>query len=161
MINITTDRPSDVFRGDLQGSYGNYDAVILKGTVSGPITSNLYAGVTFASTSRDGYVLNTFNGRKLDGVDRRGGRLQLVWKSPAGLNFYWTADHTANNTDFALTQLAPPYAGNGLPFASLQSRFRTSLDQSNEKSAAHDRFVPDRRLHVCGRRTDADERDRL
>lgn len=132
VINIITDRPADALRADLQGSYGNYDAVILKGAVSGPLTGNLFAGVTLSSTSRDGYVLNTFNGRKLDGVNRRGGRVQLVWNSPAGLNFYWTADHTANNTDFALTQLAPPYAGSGAPYGALQSRLRTSLDASNE-----------------------------
>lgn len=133
VINVITERPTSEFRGQLQGSYGNYNAVILKGTVSGALASNLFAGVTLSSTTRDGYVRNLFNGQRLDDVRRRGGRLQLVWEPIADLNVYWTADRTANNSDFALTQLAPPFAGNGLPYAGLNSRLRTSQDQSNQQ----------------------------
>ena len=131
VINIITEKPSDEFKGQLRGSYGNYNALFLKGTVSGPLTDNLFAGISLSSSTRDGYVLNLFDGRKLDDVNRRGGRLQLVWKSPAGLNVYWTADHTSSNVDFALTQLAPPFVGSGAPYANVNSRFVTSLDQSN------------------------------
>ncbi len=133
VINILTERPSDEFRGQFQGSYGNYEALILKGTVSGPLASNLFAGITLSTTTRDGYVYNAFDGQKLDDVKRRGGRLQLVWQPSPDLSFYWTADHTANNSSFALTQLAPPFAGTGLPYAGLNTRLRTSLDQSNQQ----------------------------
>ncbi len=131
VINIITDKPSDQFKAQFRGSYGNYNAVMLKGSVSGPLTDNLFAGVTLSSTTRDGYVLNVFDGRLLDNVNRRGGRLQLRWDSPAGIDFYWTADHTTSNVDFALTQLAAPFVGSGAPYANVNSRFVTSLDQSN------------------------------
>lgn len=131
VINIITEKPSDTFKGQFRGSYGNYNALVLKGTVSGPLTGNLFAGITLSANTRDGYVRNLFDNRKLDDNDRRGGRLQLVWNSPAAINFYWTADHSTNTVDFALTQLVPPFAGSGLPYAGVNSRFVTSLDQSN------------------------------
>lgn len=128
VINIITEKPSDTLRGMFDGSYGNYNAVNIKGSVSGPLTANLFAGVTLAATQRDGYIHNLFDGRKLQNVNRRGGRLQLVWNAPFAAKFYWTADRTVSDGDLIFTQLAPPYTGNAAPYGAVSTRFNVSFN---------------------------------
>jgi iron complex outermembrane recepter protein len=131
VINVVTARPGSERAGFVDATLGNYDALVLKGGISGPLGENFAAGITFASTTRDGYVRNLFDNRKLNDVSRRGARLQLTWDAPFGAEFYWTADTTTNTSDFALTQLAAPFAGTSAPFGSVNSRLVTSQDQSN------------------------------
>ncbi len=127
VINIITEKPSDTFKGLVNGSYGNYNAFNLKGSVSGPLADNLFVGVTLAATQRDGYINNLFDGRKLQNVNRRGGRLQLVWNAPFA-KFYWTLDRTVSDGDLIFTQLAPPYTGNAAPYGAVSTRFNVSFN---------------------------------
>lgn len=131
VINITTKRPSETTEGEVKASYGNYDAVELSGSFSGPITDNLFAGVMVAGAHRDGYIYNVVDQRKLQNVARRGGRVQLLWKAPFGADFYWTADRTTNNADLVLGQTAPPFTGIAAPYGDLTNRFQVAFDQEN------------------------------
>jgi iron complex outermembrane receptor protein len=59
-LNIRTRAPSDEFEGELRGSYGNYDALRVDGSVSGPINDMLSGRLAFHHSNRDGYGDNNF-----------------------------------------------------------------------------------------------------
>jgi iron complex outermembrane recepter protein len=136
VINITTSKPTDEFRGEFSSSYGNYNAVVLKGDVSGPLTSNLYAGLTIATNTRTGYLENLYDDSKLDGIHRRGAKLQLRWLPLDNLEVNWSVDRTTNNTNFALTVPADPLTGPAIPYNTGDTRFTVSMDQSNSVQLA-------------------------
>ncbi len=89
-IIIHTADPADHFEGDSKLSVGNGVSEKAQLAVSGPIDSagtlKYRASVNFYNT--DGYLENTFLGRKADPYRDYSGRLRLLWK-PAD---QWTAD---------------------------------------------------------------------
>jgi iron complex outermembrane receptor protein len=132
VINIVTERPGDSFSGTLRATAGNYQALALRGNVSGPLSDRFRAGVTLSGTQRQGYVRNLVDRQLLNGVNRRGGRLQFELDAAENVLFYWTADHTINDSPFALTQLGPPFAGSGAPYGPpANTRHTVSFDQSS------------------------------
>ncbi len=133
VLNITTRKPGPDFMGEMSASYGNYDALYLKGSVSGQVAQDLYAGVTFASTSNNGYLNNLYPGSPdLQDIDRRGGRLQLRWTPSSNLEVNLTADRTTNRSQTALSQPSNPPIGPDIPFKMSDPRFDVSMEQSNK-----------------------------
>ncbi len=65
-LNIRTRAPGDEFEGEIRGSYGNYDALRVDGSLGGPITEMLAGRLSFHHTNRDGYGDNTFLARDND-----------------------------------------------------------------------------------------------
>ena len=57
-VNVITKKPGDEPELVLEGTFGNYDAMTLRGLASGPIANNLYGKVSFSSRRRDGYLEN-------------------------------------------------------------------------------------------------------
>jgi outer membrane receptor protein involved in Fe transport len=55
-VSIVTHEPADTFRLVADLTYGSYDLVRARGTVDVPITDGIFSSVTFALTSRDGFV---------------------------------------------------------------------------------------------------------
>ena len=63
VISLVTREPSFSFRGNVEASYGNHDAVVLKGYVTGPITNGIAASLAAGINKRDGYVTDLgYNG---------------------------------------------------------------------------------------------------
>lgn len=56
VISIVTKEPQYDFGGNVEASYGNYDAVILKGYVTGAISDNTAASLSAGYNGRDGYI---------------------------------------------------------------------------------------------------------
>ena len=57
-VNVITKKPGDEPEVVLEGSFGSYDLVTLRGLASGPIADNLYGKLSFSSRRRDGYLEN-------------------------------------------------------------------------------------------------------
>ena len=56
VISIVTREPQFKFGGAVEGSYGNFDAKVLKGYVTGPIADTLAFSVAAGLNKRDGFV---------------------------------------------------------------------------------------------------------
>lgn len=66
-VNIITRAPSDDFEGRLEASYGEFNTMGLRGSLSGPIAeNNLYFRIGATHNSSDGYFENSLTGGNLD-----------------------------------------------------------------------------------------------
>ncbi len=63
VISVTTREPQFDFGGQAEVSYGNYDAMVAKGIVTGPITDSIAASLGGGINIRDGYIRD-------EGLDR-------------------------------------------------------------------------------------------
>jgi iron complex outermembrane receptor protein len=61
-INVVTNKPTDTFQASLDGLYGNYDAAIFRGFISGPLLSGngitVEGRATGVRSTHDGYSTN-------------------------------------------------------------------------------------------------------
>ncbi|MDT9013099.1 TonB-dependent receptor [Novosphingobium sp. APW14] len=63
VISMVTREPSFDFKGSVEASYGNYDALVLKGYVTGPISDKVAASIAGGINKRDGYITDLgYNG---------------------------------------------------------------------------------------------------
>jgi iron complex outermembrane receptor protein len=81
-INIVTRQPGNTLRASADLSYGNHDAVSMKGSISGPVGGGLSAGISGLYETRDGYFLNTVTQRPFDDRKSHTIRGQLRYESP-------------------------------------------------------------------------------
>jgi iron complex outermembrane receptor protein len=123
-VNIITRKPDDTFRGSLSGSYGNYDAIQAKGSMSGPLGGGLYAGVSGSYESRDGYYTNTITGNRVGEKEAFTLRGKLRYANEDGsFEIIISPDYTRNRShEFAKSLLDPlstvlggTYVGMGNP----------------------------------------------
>ncbi len=66
-VNIITQGASEQLMGKVYGSYGNYEAYDIGGSIAGPLGDGVSARVSADYASHDGYVRNLASGRRLDG----------------------------------------------------------------------------------------------
>ena len=93
VISIVTKKPAFDFGGSVEASYGNYNAFIAKGYLTGPITDTVAASLAGGYNRRDGYLTNAFNGDDLNNRNRYFARGQLLWEPGADLSFRIIADY--------------------------------------------------------------------
>ncbi len=55
VISMITRAPQFKFGGNVEASYGNYNAIVLKGVVTGPLTETIAASLAGGINKRDGY----------------------------------------------------------------------------------------------------------
>ncbi|RZF66447.1 TonB-dependent receptor [Sphingomonas populi] len=97
-VNITTRAPSFSPEAKFEASGGDYGYVQLKGSVSGPITSDTLAARLSASfTHRGGTIKDTTSDTYLQKLDNFSVRGQLLWKPRADLDFRLTGDYNVQN----------------------------------------------------------------
>ncbi|AOH86790.1 TonB-dependent receptor [Sphingomonas panacis] len=97
-VNITTRAPSFSPEARFEASGGDYGYVQLKGSVSGPITSDTLAARLSASfTNRGGTIKDTTSDKYLQKLDNFSVRGQLLWKPRADLDFRLTGDFNVQN----------------------------------------------------------------
>lgn len=56
VISVVTKEPQYEFGGQVEASYGNYDAIVLRGEVTGPIAENVAFSLDGSYNRRDGYA---------------------------------------------------------------------------------------------------------
>lgn len=93
IISIVTAAPSETLGGNLEASYGNYNAVVVKGIVTGPLTDTLAVSVAGNYNRRDGYARYVNLGTDTNNRNRYGGRVQLLWQPVGDLKVRLIGDY--------------------------------------------------------------------
>jgi iron complex outermembrane recepter protein len=70
VISIVTQEPQFQFGGNVEATYGNYNAVTVKGVVTGPVTENIALSLAGGLNMRDGYVKDLGAGGRTNERDR-------------------------------------------------------------------------------------------
>lgn len=83
VISIVTAAPKFDFGGNVEASYGNYDAVVLKGVVTGPVTDGLAVSLAGGVNKRDGYNKDLGTGNETNERNRWFVRGQALWEPNA------------------------------------------------------------------------------
>lgn len=93
VISIVTKRPEFEFSGSVEASYGNYDAKVVKGNVTGPISDSIAFSVGAGYNNRDGFLTNGFNGEDVNDRNRWFARGQLLFDNGGPLQARIIADY--------------------------------------------------------------------
>jgi iron complex outermembrane receptor protein len=93
VISIISKAPSFKFGGSIEGSYGNYNAAVVKGYVTGPITDTVAASLSAGYNRRDGYVKNLANGDDLNDRNRYFVRGQMLFEPTDSFKFRVIGDY--------------------------------------------------------------------
>jgi len=80
VISIVTKRPQFEFGVNVEASYGNRDAVVLKGVVTGPLSDTIAASLSGSYNRRDGFTSNPVTGDRTDERNRWFARGQILFE---------------------------------------------------------------------------------
>tara|TARA_A100001391_G_scaffold168882_1_gene129514 strand:+ start:10000 stop:12678 length:2679 start_codon:yes stop_codon:yes gene_type:complete len=94
IISIVTAEPSFTLGGSAEFSYGNYNAVVGKGYVTGPISDNVAVSLAAGFNSRDGYIDDLGTGGTTNDRDRWFVRGQALYDNGENLKFRLIADYS-------------------------------------------------------------------
>ncbi|MDF8332367.1 TonB-dependent receptor [Novosphingobium cyanobacteriorum] len=94
VISILTAKPQFDWGGNIEGSYGNYNAFVGKGVVTGPISDKLAFSLAGGYNKRDGYNTDLGTGNKTNERNRWFARGQLLWEPQAALRVRLIADYS-------------------------------------------------------------------
>ena len=93
VISIVTREPSFEPEGSVEISYGNYNAVVGKAYLSGPISDSLAVSVAAGLNMRDGYAEDPASGVDTNDRNRMFGRGQLLFDNGSDLSVRLIADY--------------------------------------------------------------------
>src|SRR5690606_35227470 len=93
VISITTQRPAFDFGGSAELTYGNYDALVGKAHVTGPISENVAFSIAGGFNTRDGFFRDLNTGDRTNERDRWFTRGQLLFEGDSGLSVRLIADY--------------------------------------------------------------------
>ncbi|QUL38216.1 TonB-dependent receptor [Erythrobacter sp. JK5] len=78
VISVVTREPQFDFGGTIEASYGNYNALVIKGDVTGPISENIAFSLDGSYNRRDGFGEIVNLGKDINDRDRWSARGQLL-----------------------------------------------------------------------------------
>jgi iron complex outermembrane recepter protein len=93
VISIVTSAPKYEFGGSAEISYGNYNALVAKADITGPIAENIAFSLAGGINKRDGYGRNLTDGSKTSERDRWYGRAQLLIEPTDSIKFRIIGDY--------------------------------------------------------------------
>jgi len=93
IISIITKEPQFEFGGGVEVSYGNYDAIVVRGNVTGPIAETLAVAVEGNFNKRDGYINVVNLGTDSNNRNRWGVRGQILWEPSDTIKVRLIADY--------------------------------------------------------------------
>ncbi|SEM49861.1 iron complex outermembrane recepter protein [bacterium A37T11] len=130
-FNITTRPASFQPSGTAELSYGNYGYIQAKASLTGPLTKNLAARVSFSGTQRNGLFYNVHTQLPINDINNIGGRAQLL---------YTPADNVRVTLIGDITDQKPN--GYGWPIAGVVTTQRKDFRQFNAIIADLNYTVP-------------------
>lgn len=81
VVNVVTAKPElGEFKASLEGEYGNFQSVKLKGMINVPLGDTLAFRAAGFYLNRDGYTTNLFDGSSIDGRDMFAVRGSIKWE---------------------------------------------------------------------------------
>jgi outer membrane receptor protein involved in Fe transport len=93
VISIVTKSPQYEFGGSAEISYGNYNAIVAKADVTGPISDKMAFSLAGGINKRDGYGTNLTDGSKTNERNRWFTRGQLLIEPSDAVKFRLIADY--------------------------------------------------------------------
>ena len=93
VISIITQSPKFTFGGNVEASYGNYNAMVIKGVVTGPLSETIAASFAAGYNKRDGYNRDLATGNKTNERNRWFVRGQLLIAPDNGLKVRIIGDY--------------------------------------------------------------------
>jgi len=96
-ISIVTARPSFDFGGSAEVSFGNYDSVQAKASVTGPLSDTVAVRLSGTTNTRDGVMHNLTTGNDINDRDRWSVRGDLLWRPSEDLSVRIIADYNTIN----------------------------------------------------------------
>lgn len=93
VISLVTREPKFELGGSAELSYGNFNAIVAKGDITGPLGENAAGALSFGYNSRDGYVENIGLGIDVNNRNRFNVRGDLLFKPSDALKVRFIADY--------------------------------------------------------------------
>ncbi|UKK85668.1 TonB-dependent receptor [Sphingopyxis sp. BSN-002] len=93
VISIVTQKPQYEFGGSVEASYGNYDAIVLKGDITGPISDKVAFSIGGNFNRRDGYAKDLNLNTDVNDRNRWGVRGQLLFEPTDALSIRLIGDY--------------------------------------------------------------------
>jgi outer membrane receptor protein involved in Fe transport len=93
VISIVTKKPQFDFGGNVEASYGNYDAFVFKGVVTGPLSDTVAASLSGSYNTRDGFTRDLGTGTRVDERNRWFLRGQLLFEPDNDLSVRIIGDY--------------------------------------------------------------------
>jgi outer membrane receptor protein involved in Fe transport len=93
IISIVTAEPKFTFGGNLEASYGNYNAVVLKGSVTGPLSETVAVSLAGNYNKRDGYARYANLNQDTNNRNRYGVRGQILFQPNSDFKVRIIADY--------------------------------------------------------------------
>lgn len=94
VISVITREPQFTFGGSVEASYGNFNAIVLKGDVTGPLTDNIAFSIDGSYNKRDGYATIVNLDEEQNNRDRWATRAQLLFEPTPDLRIRAIADYS-------------------------------------------------------------------
>lgn len=113
VISVVTREPQFEFGGKVEASYGNFNAVVLKGDITGPISDTLAFSVDGSYNRRDGYATIVNLGEEQNNRNRWAARGQLLFEPTSDLRIRAIADYS--RIDEVCCQVTTLLAGPTVP----------------------------------------------
>lgn len=79
-FNVITRKPEFIPSATAELSYGNYGYIQGKASITGPLSKNIAARISFSGTQRDGLLFNTRTQQKVNDLNNLGLRGQLLFQ---------------------------------------------------------------------------------
>lgn len=93
VISIVTQKPQYEFGGSAEVTYGNYDAITVKGDVTGPLSDTVAFSIGGSYNRRDGYAQDLKLGTDVNDRNRWGVRGQLLFEPTNALSIRLIGDY--------------------------------------------------------------------
>lgn len=93
-FNITTKKPQFNFGATVENSFGNYNFLQSKVSITGPFTDKLAGRLSFSGTQRDGLLYNTRTQQRVNDLNNLGLRGQLLYQPNNRVDVLFAADYT-------------------------------------------------------------------
>jgi iron complex outermembrane recepter protein len=103
IISIVTQEPKFDWHGNAEVSYGNFNALILRGGITGPITDNIAFSIDANRNTRDGYGFDVGLNQKVNERDRWGVRGSILFKPNDDLKIRLIADYDKIDENCCIT----------------------------------------------------------
>ena len=98
-FNITTRKASFTPGLDFEVSYGNYGYIQAKSSITGPLSKNLAARVSFSGTQRNGTIENVNTGKFTNEINNLGVRAQLLYEPSDNITITLSGDASEQRPD--------------------------------------------------------------
>ncbi len=93
VISLVTQKPKFEFGGNVEASYGNFNAIVLKGVVTGPISETIAASIAGGYNKRDGYIEDIGSGTQENERNRWFARGQILLEPSSALSVRLIGDY--------------------------------------------------------------------